>query len=358
MPPKKTKAPKPASKKKITKKARAKRAVTGKPTSATKKKAVQKSVIKKLPDLKLPPRQALRALDTVRDFIRYAVSRFNRANLFFGHGTFTAFDEAVFLVLEGLRLPIDQLEPYYDARLLPEEKKLLADLIDKRVTTRKPTAYLLHKTYLQGMPFYVDERVIVPRSYIAELLFTDVLREEGYPLIENPYGIESVLDLCTGSGCLALLAAELFPNAQVDAVDLSPDALAVARHNVDNSLHKDRITLYQGDLFAPVKGKRYDFIITNPPYVDAELMTDMPREYLYEPRMALESGHDGLDATRRILDGAADHLTPGGRMICEIGYGRELLEEEYPGIGFLWLDTESSEGEVFWLTDDQLAVRT
>lgn len=314
--------------------------------------------LKTLPVLKLAPQQAVRELHTVRDFIRYAVSRFMRADLFFGHGTFTPFDEAVFLVLEALRLPIDQLEPYYDARLLPEEKKLLAALIDKRVTTRKPTPYLLHKTYLQGFAFYVDERVIVPRSYIAELLFTDVLGQDGYSLIENPYGVDSVLDLCTGSGCLAILAAELFPNATVDAVDLSKDALAVAKINVDACPHKDRITLYHGDLFAPVKDKRYDLIITNPPYVDAELMTDMPKEYLYEPRMALESGADGLDATRRIIDEAARHLTPGGRIICEIGYGRELLEEEYPGIAFLWLDTESSEGEVFWLSADQLAVRT
>ncbi|MBI1216799.1 MAG: 50S ribosomal protein L3 N(5)-glutamine methyltransferase [Alphaproteobacteria bacterium] len=349
MPPKKTKtARKPAAKKTAKKPAK----------KPVKKPVVKTPAAKSLPSLKLPPAQAARELSTVRDFVRYAVSRFMRADLFFGHGTFTPFDEAVFLVLEALRLPIDQLEPYLDARLLPEEKKLLADLIDKRVKTRKPTAYLLHKTYLQGYPFYVDERVIVPRSYIAELLFSDVLGQAGYALIENPYGVESVLDLCTGSGCLAILAAELFPNAEVDAVDLSPAALEVAKINVEACPHSDRITLYEGDLFAPVKGKRYDFIITNPPYVDAELMTDMPREYLYEPRMALESGADGLDAVRQILDEAADHLNPGGRIICEIGYGRELLEEEYPGIAFLWLDTESSEGEVFWLTDDQLAVRT
>ena len=307
--------------------------------------------------LKLDSKSAVRDLCTVRDYIRYGVSRFNRAGLFFGHGTFSAYDEAVFLVLEGLRLPIEQLEPYLDAKLLPVEKKHLADLIEKRVTTRKPLAYILKKTYLQGVPFYVDERVIVPRSYIADLLFTSVTGDEGLPLIDDTSSITRVLDLCTGSGCLAILAAQLFENAVVDAVDLSKDALEVAKINVKQSNMEDRITLYQGDLFAPLKGKKYDFIITNPPYVDAELMQAMPPEYLHEPQMALGSGTDGLDITRRILEEAPKHLTPEGRLICEIGYGRELLEEEYDNLPFLWLDTENSEGEVFWLTRDQMGVR-
>lgn len=307
--------------------------------------------------LNLSPAAAIRELSTVRDFIRYGVSRFIRADLYYGHGTFTPFDEAVFMVLEGLKLPIDQLEPYYDAKLLPDEKKHLAQLIDRRVTTRKPAAYVLNKTYLQGIPFYVDERVIVPRSYIADLLFSVVTGNEGLPLIDNPDEITSVLDLCTGSGCLAILAALLFENAHVDAIDLSKDALEVAKINVAQSQLEDRITLYQGDLFEPVKGKKYDFIITNPPYVDAELMQGMPAEYLHEPQMALGSGEDGLDITRRILEEAPKHLNPDGRIICEIGYGRELLEEEYEHIPFLWLDTENSEGEVFWLTRDQMGVR-
>ncbi|TAL27333.1 MAG: 50S ribosomal protein L3 N(5)-glutamine methyltransferase, partial [Alphaproteobacteria bacterium] len=210
------------------------------------KKTSKKS--KPLPALKLDPATAVRELSTVRDFIRYAVSRFNRAGLFYGHGTFSPFDEAVFLVLESLKLPIEQLEPYYDAKLLPAEKKLIAGIIEKRVTTRQPLAYLLKKTYLQGVPFYVDERVIVPRSYIADLLFTDVTGNEGFSLIANPENIESVLDLCTGSGCLAILATTLFPNATVDAVDLSPDALEVAKINVESSGLADRITLYHGDL--------------------------------------------------------------------------------------------------------------
>lgn len=300
---------------------------------------------------------AVETLVTVRDFIRYGVSCFNDAELFYGHGTFTPFDEAVFLVLETLKLPVDQLEPYFEAKLLPSERKKIADLIEKRVTTRKPVPYLLNKMYLHGTPFYVDERVIVPRSFIAELLFNEVTSGE-YPLIDNPLEIRRVLDLCTGSGCLAILAAQVFPNAIVDAVDLSSDALEVAKINVENSWVADRITLYNGDLFAPLKGKTYDLIITNPPYVDADDMTDLPREYEHEPRMALAGGKDGLDIVRKIMAQSPDFLEEDGRIICEIGYGRELMEEEYPGTDFLWLDTDDSSGEVFWITRDQLAVRT
>lgn len=323
------------------------------------KKTQKKS---KLPDVS----SVVRELNTVRDFVRYAVSSFNQAELFYGHGTFTPWDEAVFLVLEGLKLPIEQLEPYLDAKLLPPEKKRLVEIIHARVTTRKPLAYLLNKTYLQGVPFYVDERVIVPRSYLADLLVEDVTNNEGFPLIDDVYGIGSVLDLCTGSGCLAILAAHIFPAAEVDAVDLSKDALEVAKINVAASLHAERITLYQGDLFAPLKGKKYDFIITNPPYVDVDDMKDMPAEYQHEPQMALAgislgkgkgsaAGREGIDIVRRILKEAPKHLNEGGRLICEIGYGREALEAAYPNIDFLWLDTENSSGEVFWLTKDQLS---
>lgn len=293
-------------------------------------------------------KSAVKALSTLRDFIRYAVSEFNKAELFFGHGTFNAWDEAVYLMLEGLRLPIEQLEPYLDAKLLPAERKRLADLIAARVTTRKPSAYLVNKAYLQGVPFYVDERVIVPRSYIAELLFNDDMG-----LIDDPQDIGSVLDLCTGSGCLAILATHLFDNAVVDAVDLSPKAIEVAKINIANAMFSDRLTLYKGDLFGPLKGKKYDLIITNPPYVDAADMKGMPREYQHEPKMALAAGEDGLDIVHRILKEAPEHLNEGGRLICEIGYGRERIEEAYPDLPFLWLDTEESEGEVFWLTKDQ-----
>ena len=300
---------------------------------------------------------ATRALLTVRDFIRYAVTVFNEAEIFLGHGTFSPYDEAVFLVLESLKLPIDQLEPYLDARLLPAERKRVAELIERRVTTRKPVAYLVNKMYLQGTPFYVDERVIVPRSYIAELLFTDIAGEQEPRLIDDPLSVTRVLDLCTGSGCLAILAAQAFPNAVVDAVDLSPDALEVAKINVSNSWVEDRITLHQGDLFAPLAGKRYDVIITNPPYVDADDMTDIPAEFGHEPRMALAGGDDGMDIVRRIIEEAPDYLSAEGVIVCEIGYGRAVLEEIYPDLPFLWLDTETSSGEVFWLSRDQLLAR-
>lgn len=302
----------------------------------------------------LDPKIAADKLKTVRDFLRHAVSRFNEAELFYGHGTFTPYDEAAYLVLQGLNLPVDQLDPYLDARLLPAERQRLAELVHARVTTRKPLPYLLNRAWLLGVPFYVDERVIVPRSYLAELLNTEIVSEDDFALVPDPWEVSSVLDLCTGSGCLAILAAHTFPAATVDAVDLSPDALAVAEINVNDSLHKDRIALYEGDLFAPLKGKTYDLILTNPPYVDAEDMADMPPEYLYEPRMALAAGDDGLDIVHRILKEAPAHLNDGGIIVLELGYGGDALQEAYPDIEFHWMDTENSTGEVFWLSKDQL----
>jgi len=293
-------------------------------------------------------------LKTLRDVMRYAITQFTRANLFFGHGTFTPHDEAAYLVLQGLDLPIDQLEPYLDAALLPEERLRLVGFIHERIQTRKPLPYILKRAWLAGVPFYVDERVIVPRSYIAELLNTQIVSADDLSIITDPYAITSVLDLCTGSGCLAILAAHTFPEAAIDAVDLSPDALAVAQINVDDCLHKDRIALYQGDLFGPLKGKKYDLIITNPPYVDAEDMTDMPAEYLHEPRMALAAGDDGLDLVNRILREAPDYLNEGGIMVLELGYSAAALVEQYPDIDFNWMDTENSTGEVFWVTREQL----
>lgn len=293
-------------------------------------------------------------LKTLRDVMRYAITQFTRANLFFGHGTFTPHDEAAYLVLQGLDLPIDQLEPYLDAALLPEERLRLVGFIHERIQTRKPLPYILKRAWLAGVPFYVDERVIVPRSYIAELLNTQIVSADDLSIITDPYAITAVLDLCTGSGCLAILAAHTFPEAAIDAVDLSPDALAVAQINVDDSLHKDRIALYQGDLFGPLKGKKYDLIITNPPYVDAEDMTDMPPEYLHEPRMALAAGDDGLDLVNRILREAPDYLNEGGIMVLELGYSAAALVEQYPDIDFNWMDTENSTGEVFWVTREQL----
>lgn len=294
-------------------------------------------------------------LKTVRDYIRYAVSRFNRADLTYGHGTTNAYDEAVFMVLETLKLPIDQLDPYLDARLTLPERQAVAAIIDARVTTRKPAPYLTNTAYIQGVPFYVDERVIVPRSYIGELLFSDMFGGEDFALVDDPTEVSRVLDLCTGSGCLAILASQIFPDAEVDAVDLSPAALEVARRNVTDHGLEDRITLLQGDLFAPLKGRKYDLIITNPPYVDAEAMAALPPEFRHEPEMALASGVDGFDIVRRILKTAAKYLTEDGGLICEFGTGREVLEEEFPDVDFLWLETANSFGEVFWLTRDQLA---
>ncbi len=293
-------------------------------------------------------------LVTLRDHLRYAVSRFRAAGLVHAHGATSALDEAAFIILEALHLPIDQLEPWLEARLTAEEKGRILDLIERRIETRKPAAYLLGRTYIQGVPFRVDERVIVPRSYIGELLFSDLFGGEGFALIQDLEGVNRVLDLCTGSGCLALLAAEIFPNALVDAVELSPAALEVARLNVAESPHGGRVTLHQGDLFAPLKGKRYDLIITNPPYVDAETMANLPPEFLAEPRMALAGGEDGMDIVRRILAGAKAHLEPEGALLCEIGTDREILDLEYPEIEFLWLDTAESSGEVFWVRADQL----
>lgn len=306
------------------------------------------------PSLDLTPADAAIELRTVRDLIRYGVSRFNEADLDYGHGTTNAHDEAVFMVLEGLSLPIDQLDPYVDARLTLAERRKVADLLHARVETRKPASYLLNKAYIQGIPFYVDERVIVPRSYIGEILFSDLIGGDDFTLVEDPTEVERVLDLCTGSGCLAILAAQIFPEAQVDAVDLSADALEVAKRNVADSGFGDRIALHHGDLFAPLKNRKYDVIITNPPYVDAEAMAALPPEFRHEPEMALASGEDGLDIVRRILKEAPRHLTPEGGLLCEFGTGREILEAEYPDLDFFWVETANSFGEVFWLTRDQL----
>lgn len=284
-------------------------------------------------------------LFTVCDFVRYGVTKFNESGLFYGHGTDNAFDEAAFMVLEGLSLPIDSLEPYWNARLTLAERRMLTDFIHKRIETRKPASYILHKAYIQGYPFYVDERVIVPRSFIAEILCAP----EGFAPIGNYGDVMSVLDLCTGSGCLAIIAAHLFPNAVVDAVDLSPDAIAVAQRNVADHGLEGRVNLFQGDLFAPVKGNRYDLIITNPPYVDQDGMNALPPETMREPAMALAAGDDGLDIVRRIMEEAKNHLNDQAGMLCELGRCGPDLQEEYPTKSFRWLDTQNSEGEVFWL---------
>ncbi len=284
---------------------------------------------------------------TPRDWLRYAVGRFLAAGLAFGHGATNAFDEAAYLILEGLRLPIDRLDPFLDARLLRRERARLDDLIEARVSTRKPAAYLVNRAYIQGVPFYVDERVIVPRSYLGEMLMTTF--SENNALTGDPENVASVLDLCTGGGSLAILAARVFPNADVEAVDLSPDALEVAKRNVEEHGLENRVTLKCGDLFAPLKGERYDLILANPPYVDAEALAEFPPEYAAEPRMAHAGGEDGLDIVRRILREAPGHLASEGTLVCEIGRGRDLLMRDFPRLPFVWLDTEQSMGEVFLL---------
>lgn len=291
---------------------------------------------------------------TVRDFVRYAVSCFNIADISYGHGTNSAWDEAVFMVLEALKLPVDQLEPYLDATLAAAEKRMLADLIDQRVRTRKPAPYLLNRAYIQGIPFYVDERVIVPRSYIGEILFSGVECGDLIPYFCGEATARRVLDLCTGSGCLAILAAHIFSEADIDAVDLSPDALSVAQRNIRDHALDERVCLFEGDLFSPLKGQRYDVILTNPPYVDAPSMANLPPEFCHEPRMALASGQDGLDLVRRIIRECPEYLTEEGGILCEFGTGREILESEYPDLDFLWIETANSFGEVFWLTRKQI----
>jgi ribosomal protein L3 glutamine methyltransferase len=289
-------------------------------------------------------------LTTVRDFLRFAVSSFREAKLSHGHGASNALDEAAFLILETLNLPVDDINPWLDATLLPDERKKLAAIIKARVTTRKPAAYLTRRTYIHGVPFYVDERVIVPRSYIGELLFSGLFGGDGHNLIDDTQNVKSVLDLCTGSGCLAILAAGIFPNATIDAAELSADALEVAKINVAEHGLGDRVALHQGDLFAPLGQKKFDLIITNPPYVAEAEVAAFPKEYAHEPVMAHAGGKDGLDITRRILAEAPNHLNKGAGLLCEIGTGREIVEREYPDLNFFWLDTEESTGEVFWLT--------
>jgi ribosomal protein L3 glutamine methyltransferase len=279
-----------------------------------------------------------------------AVSRFEAAGLIYGHGTSTAMDEAAFLILHTLHLPIDQLDPFADARLTRAERAAIRDIIEARISSRKPAPYLTHEAWILGHSFYVDERAIVPRSYIGAMLADGL---EG--LVDDPGSVGSVLDLCTGSGCLAILAALAFPEATVDAVDLSGDALAVAQRNVSDYGLGERVGLHRGDLFAPVAGKRYNIILTNPPYVDAEGMATLPPEHAHEPALALAAGKDGLDVLRRIIEHAADHLEPGGGLLAEIGRCRPAFETSFPELQPIWIETETSSGEVLWLTATQVS---
>ena len=283
--------------------------------------------------------EALGSLKTVRDMLRFAVSRFNEAGLFFGHGSDNAHDEAAYLILHTLHLPLDTLEPYLEAVLA---------LVQRRVEERVPVAYLTNQAWQGEYDFYVDERVIVPRSFVYELL-----GEPLAPWIEYPELVHRALDLCTGSGCLAIQIADHYPAAQVDAVDISLDALEVAAINVEEYGLQERINLIHTDLFEGLEGT-YDLIVSNPPYVDAESVAALPEEYLHEPELALGSGADGLDATREILLQAAKFLNPKGVLLVEIGHNRDALEAAYPELPFMWLETSGGDGFVFLLTREQL----
>lgn len=286
---------------------------------------------------------------TLRDLLRHAVTRFNTEGLFFGHGSSNAYDEAAYLLLHRLKLPLDKLEPFLDAKLLPQEIEALLALIERRCSERLPAAYLTNEAFLGDYRFYVDERVIVPRSFIAELI-----PEQFQPWVADPWAVTRVLELCTGSGCLAIMLADAFPHAQIDAVDLSQHALEVARRNVDDYQLQDRVSLVESDLYAKLPPKKYDLIISNPPYVNSQSMGILPAEYRAEPVMALAGGKDGMDIVRRIVAGAKERLTSKGVLIIEIGNEFAHAEEAFPDRELTWLSTSAGDGSVFLLTADQL----
>lgn len=295
-------------------------------------------------------KQETTELFTIRDWIRFAVSRFEASDIFYGHGTDNAYDEAVWLIMSALHLPMDTLDNFLDARLTEAERTKLANFIEQRITKHTPTAYLLKEAWLQGLKFYVDERVLIPRSFIAELLANSLS-----PWIEFPEMIESAADICTGSGCLGVLLASAFPNAAIDVIDISQDAIDVANINIANYGLEAQITAIKSDMFSALKGKKYDVIISNPPYVDAPAMAALPAEYRNEPQLALGSGVAGLDHTHTLLREAANYLSDDGILIVEIGHNREALEAAYPNIIFNWLEVSSGNEFVFLLTKSQLA---
>jgi ribosomal protein L3 glutamine methyltransferase len=288
-------------------------------------------------------------LITLRDWLRYAVSRFQSSGLFFGHGCDNAYDEAIWLILHTLHLPSERLEAFIDARLTRDERLAILNILQQRIAKRIPAAYLTREAWLGEFRFYVDERVIVPRSFFAEML-----RDGFAPWIQDEQQVVDALDLCTGSGCLAVLMAHTFPAARIDAVDLSADALAVARRNVDDYELGNRIHLIESDLFAALVRRTYDLIISNPPYVTAAAMAALPAEYRHEPALALAAGDDGLDIVRRILAEARQHLKPGGLLAIEVGHNRDLFEHAFPKLQPIWLASETSSDMIFLLQREQL----
>jgi len=293
--------------------------------------------------------QAAQELHTIRDWLRFAVSQFENSDIFYGHGTDNSYDEAVWLIMSALHLPMETLNNFIDARLTKPERDKLAQFIEQRITKHTPTAYLLKEAWLQGFKFYVDERVLIPRSFIAELLANDLS-----PWVEFPEMIESAADICTGSGCLGVLLANSFPNAAIDVVDISQDAIDVCNINIAKYGLENQITAIKSDMFSALAGKKYDIIISNPPYVDAPSMAALPAEYQNEPQLALGSGTAGLDHTHTLLREAASYLNDDGLLIVEIGHNREALEAAYPNTIFNWLETSSGNASVFLLTKEQL----
>lgn len=290
------------------------------------------------------------SFSTPRDLLRYAITRFNGAKLFFGHGSADAFDEAAYLVLHTLKLPLDRLDPFLDAKLLPEEVLQVMEVIERRATERVPAAYITNEAWLGQYRFYVDERVLVPRSFISELI-----PQQFSPWVEDAESVEHVLELCTGSGCLAIMLADAFPNAVVDAADISQDALAVAEHNIREYKLEGRVNPIHSDLYQNVPFKKYNLIVTNPPYVNSESMKRLPQEYQREPQIALAGGEDGMDLVRKIVEGAAERLTPNGVLVVEIGNERDFAEAAFGHLGLTWLTTSAGDEQVFLLTADQLS---
>ena len=284
------------------------------------------------------------SLRTVRDLLRFAVSRFDEAQLVYGHGTDNAYDEAAYLILHGLHLPLERLEPFLDAHLLSGEVNAVLDILERRVRDRVPAAYLTREAWLGDFKFYVDERVIVPRSHIAEALDQGLVA-----WIPDADSVSRALDLCTGSGCLAILLAHAFARATVDASDISAAALEVARRNVQDHGLSERVRPVASDLFAALGNECYDVIVSNPPYVTEAAMQTLPPEHRHEPALALAGGSDGLGVVRRILQQAKRHLTRNGMLVVEVGEGRAMLEAAYPDLEFTWLEGPAGGGSVFLL---------
>lgn len=288
-------------------------------------------------------------LHTVGDFVRFATSEFNRADLWFGHGNANAWDEAIVLVTYTLALPSELTLHVMDCRLLDEEKEQVLAVISRRIVEEIPAAYIINQAYFAKLPFYVDERVLVPRSPIAEYI-----EQRFAPLIAEEKSVNRILDLCTGSGCIAIACAYYFPEAEVDALDLSTDALNVAQLNIENHGMIEQVIPIQSDVFSGVQGEKYDLIVTNPPYVDLEDVASLPAEFQHEPEMGLGCGNDGLDIVRRILAEAASHLNDDGVLVCEVGNSQIHVEATYPEVPFNWLPFERGGHGVFVLTKAEL----